>query len=446
MQPRGSRISAYQWLALIIAVALAVRSALVPLYAHLSANLYDETLWKTWMQAIHDHGILNVFRTTDTNYIGLHWILWALAWMYVPSGEAYSDTAPWLHTLVKFPSLLFDVILIWTVYEATLFLASTHDTDRLRFIPQLRARRLALGAAAVIAFQPAVIYDSAVWAQSDAAISAAMLGALLLVARGRVGAGWFAWTLGFLLKPQPVVVLPVLLLLTLRAGGLRALARGAAASLLTGALVLGPWLAHGDGRRLLHVYHTLFFDDGLLLSGSAWNFWWLWPQHTTPVKDLDYAVAFRTGGVLLSAASGVVGMLYCWRRPGLAAALVSAAYLTFAFYLWPVASHERYLYPLLALLLPVLMLERRWVWLYVPLSAMLFANMFCAAPPVASLAEHLIQQPEARIAVVFNLAAFLTFTLVMLRTAVPTPVRPLLRLDHDGAAIRVAPAAPATRV
>lgn len=441
---KAPRTSPYSWLALIIAAGLVLRCALVPLYAHLTRDLFDETLWKTWMQAIHQHGVLNVFRTTDTNYIGLHWILWVLAWVYAPSGEAYSRTAPWLHTLVKIPSLLFDVILIWTVYEGTLSIAAQHDPERLRFISPQRARSLALAAAAVIAFQPAVIYDSAVWAQSDAAISAAMLGSMLLIARGRIGAGYVAWTLGFLLKPQPVVVLPVLLLLTLRAGGWRAILRAAAATLATGAVVLGPWLLHGDGRRILHVYHTLFFEDGLLLSGSAWNFWWLWPQHTTPLKDLAGADAFRTAGMLLSAASGAIGMLYCWRRPGLAPALVSAAYLTFAFYLWPVATHERYLYPLLALLLPPLMLDRRWLWVYAPLSAMLFANMFCAAPPVASMAERLIRQPEARIAAAFNIAAFFGFTLVMLRSAVPKPVHPLLRLGHDGA-IRIAPATRTSR-
>jgi hypothetical protein len=36
----------------------------------------------------------------------------------------------------------------------------------------------------VIAFQPVVLYDSAVWAQTDAAVTVAMLLAIVLVATG----------------------------------------------------------------------------------------------------------------------------------------------------------------------------------------------------------------------------------------------------------------------
>src|SRR5260370_468622 len=45
-------------------------------------------------------------------------------------------------------------------------------------------------AAAVIAFQPAVLYDSAVWAQTDAAVTVAMVASILLVACRRPALGW----------------------------------------------------------------------------------------------------------------------------------------------------------------------------------------------------------------------------------------------------------------
>ena len=66
-------------LAAIVAAAVAVRLALMPLYAYLPRNSLDEYAWKRWMQAIHDHGVLNVFRTTRTDYVGYHWVLWLLS-------------------------------------------------------------------------------------------------------------------------------------------------------------------------------------------------------------------------------------------------------------------------------------------------------------------------------------------------------------------------------
>ena len=81
---------------------------------------------------------------------------------------------------MKVPSIIFDVILILTVHWATatlLRLEGRQSPAVVRWAP--------LAAAAVVAFQPAVLYDSAVWAQTDSAITAAMLAAIVLAASGR---------------------------------------------------------------------------------------------------------------------------------------------------------------------------------------------------------------------------------------------------------------------
>ncbi len=93
-------------------------------------------------------------------------------------------------------------------------------------------------------------------------------------------------------------------------------------------------------------------------------------------------LSFRQAAYAMSVLSATLAIAYAWFRPGLRGALVAAAYLAFAFYAWPIGSHERYLYPFLGLLLPVVIVERRWSPLYVALSTTFFLNLFVAAPPL----------------------------------------------------------------
>ncbi len=424
---------------LLVAIAVALRVALFPLFAWLPNGYFDETAWKYWMEQIHQHGVLNIFRTTTTDYVGFHWILWLLSIVYAWIGGPYTATTPSLHVLVKVPPLVFDVALMVTVYAATATLVRGERTDRAAAAEgrarqpartrrgawtDARVRRLALAAAAVIAFQPAVVYDSAVWAQTDAAVTAAMLGSLVLAARGRPATGWMVWTLGFLLKPQPVIIVPVLLLVTLRGGGVRAIGRSLLGSAAVAGVVLGPWIAHGDGGRIAGVYHGLFLATYPRLSAGAWNLWWFWDlnaaHHSTldPVPGMTFLTYRMAGGALSLAAAGVA-FAYAWMRPGLRGALVAAAYLAFAFYVVPVSTHDRYLYPFFGLLLPVAMLERRWLWLYAPASAVFFANLFASAPPLQSLSGQLVDQRVTLWFAGFNLALFAAFTLTLAWGALP---------------------------
>ena len=398
-------------LALILFAAVVLRAALAPLYAYLPNGYLDEGFWKYWMQRIHDHGVLNIFRTSDTDYIGYHWVLWLLSIAYAAIGGPYTQTTPSLHLLVKVPSIVFDLVLIGTAYGATLALGRQSRTES-------AAQAGALTAGAVLALHPVVLYDSAVWAQVDAAVAAAMLGSIVLVASGRPATGWAVWTLGFLIKPHPVIVVPVLVVLTVRRCGPGALWRCAAAALAVSAVVLGPWLLHGDAANIATTYKALFDANYERLSASAWNLWWFQDVAAHPGPDDAMFAAipmltYRHAGLALSAAAGGLATVYAWRRPTLRDGLLAASYLALAFYVLPVSTHERYMYPLVALLLPVAMFERRWLWLYAGASTTLFLNMVVAAPPVESLSGRWLESPFSLAIAAVNVGMFVAFTAVL---------------------------------
>jgi len=230
--------------------------------------------------------------------------------------------------------------------------------------------------------------------------------------------GWAVWTLGFMVKPHPVIIVPVLLALTVRVSGWGALARSAVAAVVVAGAVLGPWVVHGDGANIATTYKALFDANYERLSASAWNVWWFRDVAAHPAPDDDVLasvplVTYRMTGVALSALAGALAMLLVWRRPTVRTALLAAAYLAAAFFVLPVSTHERYLYPVVALLLPVAVLERRWMWLYGALSATLFLNMVAVAPPVRSLSGRWVESPFSLAVAALNVALFGAWTLVL---------------------------------
>ena len=407
------RLASEHALLLIIVAAVLLRVALTPLTAHLPNGLTDEGFWKHWMRSIHSDGVLNIFRTTQTDYVGYHWVLWLMTLAWDAAGGSYSDKDTPLHIFVKLPSIVFDVLFMLAVFGAAKAVLREHGGWSSSGV-----RGIALLAVAIVAFQPAVLYDSAIWAQIDSAITAAMLGAIVLACAGRPFSAGAVWTLGLAIKPHPIIIAPVLLLVLWRAGGWRAVVRATAGVVLVATLILGPWILHGDLRRMKDVYEFLFTQKRERLSELAWNLWWVFDYRGDPRPDTRIVGAlpltFKQAGVLVSLLSAALAMGYAWARPGLRGALVGAAFLAFAFYAWPIGTHERYLYPFLGLLLPVVMVERRWTPLYIAVSTTFFLNLVVVAPPLLRWRDRWVYGEFGAVVGGINAALFAVFALMLL--------------------------------
>jgi len=417
-------------LAAIVVAGLVVRIALMPLWAHLPNGTTDEGFWTHWMEFIHRDGVLNVFRTTDTDYVGYHWVLWALSLVYEGMGGSYESKGLPLHLLVKVPSIIFDVVLMLTAYWATATLVRHSGKTA---TPALR--RAPLIAAAVVAFQPAVLYDGAVWAQTDSAITAAMLGSVVLAAQRRPFASGAVLALGLAVKPHPIMIAPVLAIMLWRSGGARALLRASAGALVVAVVVLGPWILHGEAYRIAEVYQTLFTKHRERLSELAWNVWWVFDQRGNPRPENEIfdgiALSFQRAGFLLGALAAGLATVHTWRRPGLAGGSVSAAYIMFAFYELPVGAHERYLYPFLGLLLPFVLVTIAWRWryLYIALSVTFFLNLVVVAPPIHALMDRNVYGDFGVFISLVNTGLFIACT-VMIALELRRPAGPIVAANQ----------------
>lgn len=366
-----------RWLLVILACAAALRIALMPTTAWLTDVFTDEYTFKRHVVFIHELGLLDSFRDTGTSYVAYQYVMWALSLPYGWFGGAFDTGATGLKVLVKIPPLLYDLALIGAAYAVARAL-----------LPCERTGRGALAVAALVALHPVVVYDSAVWAQIDAVVALAGLGAIAFAATGRPELACAALAFGVLHKPQPVIFAPVVAALIFRASGVRGLLRGGAASVIVLVVPLLPWLIAGDAHRLAETYRKLFNNNNGItaLTQNAWNLWWFIPFSKVPQStDVIFAgITYQRFSLGCSLIAAALATAYAWRFATLRAGLVAAGYLFVAFYVLPTSTHERYMYPAIALLAPALLVERRLAWVYAALSATLFLNMVLVAPPVES--------------------------------------------------------------
>lgn len=233
------------------------------------------------------------------------------------------------------------------------------------------------------AFHPAVIYDSAIWGQTDALpVLFIVLGIAALTQRKLWITGvWSA--LAIMSKAQAIAILPALVLPAFR------FPRTAIRAVISGSvivfLIFLPFFAAHTADTLWNVYtHSVGYYP--ILSSAAYNFWWalfLDSTSTTSSTDLLFGImSYRTIGVLLYVSFtlwGIAALRHWWmsdteaeRWNGL---LLAAAIASYAFFLFNTEMHERYLFPFMALGLPMLFQGRRMAVTYCCSSLLFLLNM-----------------------------------------------------------------------
>ncbi|MEP7004056.1 MAG: phospholipid carrier-dependent glycosyltransferase, partial [Chloroflexota bacterium] len=243
-------------------------------------------------------------------------------------------------------------------------------------VPLLRQKAgelVAVFAAGLWMLQPAPIFAGPYWGQVDAVGTLPFLAAL-------IAAGSRRWVLAGVLagvatmtKPQFGLVLGVVLAAALfefiRMRDWRPLARAAVAALATMATLAlpfgmtpGAFVALVRSASETYPYSSLYAFNGWALTLGFWQ---------------DDAQWFPIGGILL-AIGLLVSVIPLWWRRDTAALLAVGAATVMCFYFLPTRAHERYLFPALALLLPLAVTRKRLLTPYLVLAGAFFLTLYYA--------------------------------------------------------------------
>ena len=332
-------------LAVLLVSALALRlllAALVPGYP------YDTGTFTAWSNALVENGPANFytagfFADYPPGYLYLLWLTGLLARVF-----GFAPMSSGALVLMCTPSILCDLALAMLLYRLVM--------------TRWNHERCALFLAAFAAFNPAFVFDCAVWKQVDSFLALALVGAFLLVQSRRYLPAAVCYGLALSIKPQALIFGPVFALAFLlpvlqnrgraRWTSVGTLFGGAAVSL--GVVILLSLPFTGSQTPVLWLFEKYFstFVSYPYASVNAFNWIAFLGGNWQPESARFLFLSWKSWGILaillLTAALFFLALRDRQKRLNLP---LLAAFYGCGIFLFAHRMHERYLFLALALLL-----------------------------------------------------------------------------------------------
>lgn len=244
---------------------------------------------------------------------------------------------------------------------------------------------LALFAALIFALHPAAIYESALWGQIDSVTLCLQLAAIWRLTKEDYSSAIFLTTLNILVKPQGLILMPLILFIAVYRKQWKHLGLGLLSSLvitfvLTAIFVpfqqIVPWLMQQYGSQAdLYSYSSI-------QAFNLWSLTGMWKSDARLIMGISHKVL---GLVFFSLAyAGALAYYVLKKREDSEdenrIILHASAWIMIAFFLFPTRMHERYLYSGLFLLLGSALIQKRLVWPFVLYSVTFLLNLLYELP------------------------------------------------------------------
>jgi Gpi18-like mannosyltransferase len=333
-------------LAVVLAVSTLVRVLLFPLKGY----PVDTGDFISWFTTASQHGIRPFYSLAGfADYPPFNvYIFWAF-------GSLANASNISMAAMVKVVPNLFDLATGLLIYV---------------FVRKQATFKIAILSMALYVFNPAVIYNAAVWGQYDAVYAFFLVLSLLLALKSKPEMSAVTFALGILTKPQGIALAPLIILLIYKKNGLKRLLTSVLAFAATVFVVILPFEWSNPVSFLSGIYFGAY-GGYAFASINAFNLWGALGLLWMPDGSL-----FIVGWILFGVAA--VFTLYVLHRrfrvSGDYLAIFAAFMLLFSFFMLPTRIHERYMFPAMAMLALMFPLLKKTRLLYVALTATLFVN------------------------------------------------------------------------
>ncbi len=322
-------------LAALLLLSLAVRVLLFPLPGYEKVDTVDFTLWFQRAATIGPRTFYSNNYWCDYPPFNIY-----IFWLFGSIGNALSAFGTSLiRYIIKFPPNLFDL--------ATGALIFAFVRKRLDF-------KMALLATALYVFNPAVLYNAAVWGQYDAIYTFFLVLSLMLAFSSKPEFAAIAFTLGLLTKPQSIALAPLMIFLIFRKYDWKKLLTSIGASAATIIAVIIPFEWSNPVEFLSKIYFGAYggYQATSINAFNLWAFGGFWKPDNQGVAFLNLA----TLGWVMFGALTVFSLYVLHKRFGKSQretellVLFTAFVLFFGFFMLPTRIHERYLFPAISIL------------------------------------------------------------------------------------------------
>jgi dolichyl-phosphate-mannose-protein mannosyltransferase len=333
-------------LALILAVSALIRVLLFPLPGY----AIDTGDFISWFGTAAQYGIRPFYAVaTFIDYPPFNvYIFWAF-------GSLANAIGMNMAAMVKIVPNIFDLATATLIYF---------------FVRKQATFKTALVSTALYTFNPAVIYNAAVWGQFDAVYTFFLVLSLMLALKSKPIPSAVAFALGLLTKPQGIALLPLVVLLIFKKSGVKNLLYSVVAFVVTVFAVVLPFEGIGNPVTFLLNNYSSGYVYYHFTSVNAFNLWGLFGLW------MNDGYLFYVGWALFGAvAAFTLYMVHKRRRiSGDLIAIFAAFMLFFAFFMLPTRIHERYMFPAISMLALIFPLLKRTRLLYAVLTGTLLVN------------------------------------------------------------------------
>jgi predicted membrane-bound dolichyl-phosphate-mannose-protein mannosyltransferase len=268
---------------------------------------------------------------------GYLYVLWWAGWV----GSLLGANGAAFRIIVESPGLAADFLMAALAYV---------------FFRRQDRPRAALVAALLIALNPALLFDTVAWGQTDSLLTLAMLLSALMLFEEEYEIGWSLAAVGLLIKPQAISLLPVLGLWTLLRADWRNWWRAALAFAATLVIGVAPFQIGHPIAWLPQLYLTTmgYYHE---TSVNAFNFMALLGGIRQNDAAELFGVSYFTIGLAMLAPLYAFITFLLWRNPSRRNLIYALFIAVFGFFLLAPRMHERYIYPALVFVVPLVIDE-----------------------------------------------------------------------------------------
>ena len=313
----------------------------------------DLNFWSDWAIYIKEHGIRYVYNLHTHPVPGQPpSFIYGPVYMYLlyffGKWQGTAEIIKYNIYQLKSILLIFDMVGIWYA---------------LRFLPAKANRPFY---ALFLVFNLGLLYDTVSWGQLDGVIASLVLIAVYYALRGQLALSGISFMLSLLIKPQPIIFLPVLGLLWVTAVLKNSVKHTLLSCLGVAAVVvilLWPFLQAGT----FVDYWSMLQDSASVyptLTVNAANLWTLlFTENTDKMSDqlIRFGLSYKQWGLLMFSGSYAVILLpllkQCYQiiqgkrtQYDSSTVLLIAGLVPIVFYFFNTQMHERYAHPCVLLL------------------------------------------------------------------------------------------------
>lgn len=334
-----------QYIYVVLALSI---SFIIRLYlSQFGGNNGDILDFKLWSREVYNNGTLNFYSSIWADYPpGYIYILWIVGAFYkFFFSFSFDIDSPIFTILIKVPANLADVIIAFLIFI---------------IIKKYAGFKIAYLSMIFYAFNPAIIYNSAIWGQVDSVYTLFLLFALMQLASGKPGLSGASMAVAILTKPQSLVILPFIAILTKKKQRLLGFVKF---FVTTASVFIALSLPFNLGPLQLIKLYTSGYGHYAYNSVNAFNFWALWGLWK-PDDIILLFFSFRIWGYILFGILFIFVSYSILKNDDSKLIYFACAVLFFGFFMFFTRVHERYLFPMFAPFIIAATLNRRLTYVY----------------------------------------------------------------------------------